>query len=163
MQTLLPRILTEEFGIPLHLLQHYVLYSILVGHPLINILAHPKMLPHENRGHRNDTPLTHSMVPMKAISYFSIGIIRNLRQSRFVSIIQVNKYLARQVRRMLIPQLIANKNDPLRAAVENWVVTTIRLLFYLNCAGSFYIYIIMPSEIRCELKKIFFQQNTIDP
>ncbi|CAF1987246.1 unnamed protein product [Rotaria magnacalcarata] len=129
------------------------------------------------------TPLTYSIVPTIAISYFSIGIARNLRQSRIVSIIQVNKYLARQIRRTLIPQLIlllvsgipyslqtiytvatlSIKKDPLRAAVENLAVTIVRFLFYLNYVGSFYIYILMSSKIRCELKKIFFRQSPIYP
>lgn len=129
------------------------------------------------------TPFTYTLFPMIIITYCSIGIVRNLKRSRFVGVIQMNKYLARQVRRMLIPQLIiliisgiphsiqtvysvatmSIEKHPIRIAVENVILNTVRLLFYLNYVGSFYIYVLMSSEIRHDFKKLFCQRTNILP
>ncbi|CAF4024055.1 unnamed protein product, partial [Rotaria sp. Silwood1] len=52
------------------------------------------------------TPMAYTILPMGVVIYFNIGIVRNLRQSRFIGIVHINNRLVRQVRRMLIPQLI---------------------------------------------------------
>jgi hypothetical protein len=129
------------------------------------------------------TPLAYSVFPIVAICYFNIGIVRNLRASRVTGLVQLNDRLARQVRRMLLPQLIlliisgipfsiqtiyslvtaSIQKDPVRSAIENLILTIVRLLFYLNYACSFYIYIIMSSEVRKEFKKLFWKTNTILP
>ncbi|CAF3175711.1 unnamed protein product [Rotaria sp. Silwood2] len=129
------------------------------------------------------TPIAYSILPMTTVIYFNIGIIRNLRQSRVIGFVHINNHLARQVRRMLIPQLIIlvlsgipysiqtiysvatalQKKSYLQMAIESVILTIVRLLFYLNYVCSFYIYYIMSSEIRREFKKLISQQNTIVP
>lgn len=129
------------------------------------------------------TPFTYTILPIISISYFNMGIIRNLRRARVAGLHQRNTRLARQVRRMLIPQLIIlilsgipfssqtiystatmlMKKTALRLATESVIFTIVRLLFYLNYVCSFYIYVIMSSEIRRELKNYIWQRNPISP
>ncbi|CAF3682130.1 unnamed protein product [Rotaria sp. Silwood1] len=129
------------------------------------------------------TPMAYTILPMGVVIYFNIGIVRNLRQSRFIGIVHINNRLVRQVRRMLIPQLIIlilsgipysiqtiysvatilQKKSYLQLAIESVILNIVRLLFYLNYVCSFYIYYIMSSEIRRELKRLFYQHNSILP
>ncbi|CAF1295948.1 unnamed protein product [Adineta steineri] len=128
-------------------------------------------------------PLTYSILPIIAIIYFNRGIVRHLKQSRIVGYNQTRNRLVKQVRRMLIPQLMiiiisgipfsintiysistsSIHKDPLRLAIESLILQLVRLLFYLNYVCSFYIYILMSSEIRQEFKRIFCKQNLILP
>jgi hypothetical protein len=82
------------------------------------------------------TPLTYIVLPIAATCYFNIGIVRNLRR---------RDRLARQVRRMLLPQLIvliisgipftiqaiysvatiSTEKDSVRIAVESLILTSV--------------------------------------
>ena len=116
-------------------------------------------------------PLFYGLIPLVLISFLSFFMIRNLR-----SIIAVNTstYLTRQLRRMLIPQLIViavsavpfsaqaayatststMPKDVLQRAIENLIFHIVRLLFYCNYIFSFYIYLIMSSEVRKSLRRL---------
>ncbi|CAF0893376.1 unnamed protein product [Rotaria sordida] len=129
------------------------------------------------------TPLVYSILPMTAVICFNIGIVKNLRRSRVISFTNMNTRLARQVRRMLIPQLIilvlsgipfsihsiyslatiSMKKSLIQNAIESVILHTVRLLFYLNYVCSFYIYYIMSSEIRRGFKNLIRPSNTVLP
>ncbi|CAF1398084.1 unnamed protein product [Adineta ricciae] len=130
------------------------------------------------------SPTAYSILPITFICYFNHRIIRNLQQmKRINSIGVVNTRLVRQVRRMLIPQLIvlimsgipfsiqtiysvvtiSTSKDSVRQAAEGVIFNLVRLLFYLNYVCSFYIYIVKSSEIRGECERMFGKRYPILP
>lgn len=116
-------------------------------------------------------PLFYGFIPLILISFFTLSMLQNLR-----SVIRshISNYLTRQIRRMLIPQLIviAVSGIPftiqaayatstatmpksiLQRAIENLIFHIVRLLFYCNYIFSFYIYFFMSSEVRKSLRRI---------
>ena len=116
-------------------------------------------------------PLFHGLIPVVTISFFTSSIIRNLRVR---SNCNSSNHLARQLRRMLFPQLIIivvssvpfgiqaayatitadTKKDAVQLAIEQLLFHIARLLFYCNYIGSFYIYILMSSEVRKSLRRL---------
>jgi hypothetical protein len=91
--------------------------------------------------------------------------------------------MARQVLRMLVPQLIILIASGLpftiqilysaatrlitkgsnQQAIENLIVTITRLLFYLNYISSFYIYTLMSNEFRRIVFDLFYKETEIFP
>jgi hypothetical protein len=91
--------------------------------------------------------------------------------------------MARQVLRMLVPQLIILiasglpftietlysaatmliKKGSNQQAIENLIVTITRLLFYLNYISSFYIYTLMSNEFRRIVFDLFDKETEIFP
>ena len=119
------------------------------------------------------TPLVYTIGPLTCIVMFTRGAIQNLRSSTFNN--HCN-HLTKQIRRMLIPQLIilgisgipfglqniyfdltdhVDKNDR-RKAVEHLFVQINRLFYHFNFVFTFYIYLYMSSEVR----KIFRRLTT---
>ncbi|CAF1071130.1 unnamed protein product [Adineta ricciae] len=130
------------------------------------------------------SPAAYSILPIALICYLNYRIVRNLQQMKRVNSIGVrNTRLVRQVRRMLIPQLIvliisgipfsiqtiysvgtmAMSKDSVRQAAEGVILNLVRLLFYLNYVCSFYVYIVKSSEIRHECGKMFGKRYPILP
>jgi hypothetical protein len=105
---------------------------------------------------------------------FTLGTIRNLR---LVKHLNRKGRLAKQVRRMLIPQLIVLgvsgipfgfqgiylelsskiQKDAFRLALEDFFGQVILLLFHCNYVCTFYIYLYMSSEVRRAFKDLIFK------
>ena len=112
-----------------------------------------------------------------------MGTIRNLR---LTTIHTHHDHLAKQIRRMLIPQLFVlgisgipfgfqtiylgatstvNKSD-VRLSIENLFVQIIRLFYHCNFVCTFYIYVYMSSEVRKVLRRLmmkYLRRNVIQP
>jgi len=127
------------------------------------------------------TPISYVILPIILFTYFNIGIVKNLRDTPVFIVSNTNKRMARQVHRMLVPQLIililsgvpfalqllyssatiSTTKDANRIAIENLIGHITRLLFYLNYVSSFYIYILMSSEFRRIIQNLFHRQNIV--
>ena len=129
------------------------------------------------------TPLVYTLLPFCLIVFFTQATIRNLR-----STVLANRHdrLTKQIRRMLIPQLMilgisgfpfsieviyfevtsSTVKDPLRQAIEHLFVQIDRLFYHCNFVCTFYIYVYMSSDVRKVLKKLFFKyirRNNVEP
>jgi hypothetical protein len=120
------------------------------------------------------TPLVYSVGPLVIMTIFTLGTIRNLRS---VQGIQQQDHLTKQVRRMLIPQLIVLglsgipfgfegiyleitneiQKDDFRLALETFFSQLILLLFHCNYVCPFYIYLYMSTEVRKDFKNLIFK------
>ena len=118
-------------------------------------------------------PLFYGVIPLILISFLTLFMVRNIRS---VVVSNMSNYIARQIRRMLIPQLIviavagipfsvqtayatstaAVPKDTLQRAIENLIFHIVRLLFYCNYIFSFYIYVLMSNEVRKSLRRLLF-------
>lgn len=123
------------------------------------------------------TPLVHIIVPAFVMIYYTRGTIQNLRSGR---VHNSHEHLAKQVRRMLMPQLfilvvsgvpfglegiyyyLTNnvQRNADRQALENVISQIIMLLYHVNYTFSFYIYVIMSSEVRKAVRQHVFQNMT---
>lgn len=129
------------------------------------------------------TPMVYTILPFFLIVFFSQGTIRNLRSTALAN---RHDRLTKQIRRMLIPQLMilgisgfpfsieviyfevtsGIVKDPLRQAIEHLFVQIDRLFYHCNFVCTFYIYVYMSSDVRKVLKKLFFKyirRNHIEP
>jgi hypothetical protein len=127
------------------------------------------------------TPLVYTIGPLTLIILFTRGTIQNLRSTALAN---RRDHLTRQIRRMLIPQLIVlgisgipfglqniyfdltsnvYKND-LRKAIEHLFIQIIRLFYHCNFVCTFYIYLYMSSEVRKVLKRstVSFSQKSVN-
>jgi hypothetical protein len=129
------------------------------------------------------TPIVFIVGPFSLITGFTLGTIQNLR-SMILS--KRQNRLAKQVRRMLIPQLIIlaicgipfgiesiyeditsklNKSD-LRKSIEHLFAQLIRLFYHITFVSTFYIYLYMSNDVRKMLIQFWkkkFQKNRIEP
>ena len=119
------------------------------------------------------TPLVYSVGPLAIMALCTFGTIRNLRS---VERHTRQNCMTRQVRRMLIPQMVVlgisgipfgfesiyfeltNKveKDEFRLALEYFFSQVILLLYHCNYVCPFYIYWYMSSEVRKGFKYLFF-------
>ncbi len=129
------------------------------------------------------TPLVYTIGPLTLIIIFTWSTMRNLRST---ALSYRHDRLAKQIRRMLLPQLIvlaisgipyglqniyfdltsSVPKDDLRKAVENVFVQIIRLFYHCNFVCAFYIYFYMSREVRRVLKRVIrktFGKNVIIP
>ena len=129
------------------------------------------------------TPLVYAIGPLTLITIFTRGTIQNLRGTIFV---HRRDHFTRQIRRMLIPQLIVlgisgipfglqniyihitsyTEKDDLRLAIEHLFVQIIRLFYHCNFVCPFYIYLYVSSEVRKILRKLmqkYFRTNFVVP
>jgi hypothetical protein len=117
------------------------------------------------------TPLVYAITPLTLIILFTQRSLENLRS---MTLIDHRDRLTRQIRRMLIPQLIVLgisgipfglqniyldltnhvDKDDLRLAIEHLFVQIIRLFYHCNFVCTFYIYLYMSSEVRKVLKRL---------
>ena len=122
------------------------------------------------------TPLVYAIVPLTLIIHFTQATIRNVQS---LSLVDRRDRLTRQIRRMLIPQLILlgisgipfglqniyfdltseMEKDDLRLAIEHLFVQIIRLFYHCNFVGTFYIYLYMSSEVRKVLRRLFLKPS----
>jgi hypothetical protein len=131
------------------------------------------------------TPLVYCLGPVGVITYSTLGTVRNLRSH---AVHASNGHLAKQVRAMLMPQLIilgisgipfgfqgiylditsGITKDAIRVAIENFIGQVILIFYHFNYVFIFYIYVYKSSEFRKALKKQFFkcirmrQVNSLD-
>ena len=129
------------------------------------------------------SPLVFIVGPVTLITMFTLGTIRNLRSTTLAN---RRDRLAKQVRRMLIPQLIAlavfgipfgvenlykditNKvqKDALRSATEHLFDQITRLVYHVNFVCTFYMYLYMSRDVRKTLKRLmtkYFRTHLIAP
>jgi hypothetical protein len=129
------------------------------------------------------TPLVFIFGPFTLITIFTLGTIRNLRSSVFTN---RHDRLVKQVRRMLIPQLIVLavcgipfgiesmyeditngvQKDVLRKAIEHLLAQIIRLFYHITFVSTFYIYMYMSNDVKKTLKRFMnkiFRKNRIVP
>jgi hypothetical protein len=125
------------------------------------------------------TPIVFIVGPFALITGFALGTIRNLR---LMVLSKRQDRLARQVRRMLIPQLIilaicgipfgiesmydditskVHKTD-LRKAIEHLFDQLTRLFYHITFVSTFYIYLYMSHDMR-KMFKQFWKKNRIAP
>lgn len=120
-------------------------------------------------------PFGYFFLPVILLLYFNIGIVKNLCDTPVLIVTNTNKRMARQVHRMLVPQLIillvsglpfishtlysaiteSMVKDSDRLAIESLIGHITRLLFYLNFVSSFYVHMLTSSEFR----KIIFERR----
>lgn len=120
------------------------------------------------------TPLVYTVMPLSVILIFTLGTIRNLRA---IDLAHRHDRLTKQIRRMLIPQLIVLgisgvpfgiqsiyfnltskiDKDAVRLATEHLLVQIIRLFYHCNFVCAFYIYLCMSSEVRKAFKKLVYK------
>ena len=129
------------------------------------------------------TPIIFIFGPFTLITGFTLGTMRNLRSMIFTK--RQNR-LTKQVRRMLIPQLIVLAmcgipfgiesvykdatskvlKDSLRKAIEQLFGQIIRLIYHITFVSTFYIYLYMSNDMRrmfIQFWKKKFQKNRITP
>ena len=124
------------------------------------------------------TPLGYCILPITFLTYFNIGIVKNLGDAPVVIVNNTSRRMAKQVHRMLVPQLIililsglpfatqtlysvataSTVKSEDRVAIENLIGHITRLLFYLNYISAFYIYILTSSEFKKIVQNIFRKQ-----
>lgn len=127
------------------------------------------------------TPLVYAIGPLSLITVFAWGTVRNLRSTCFFN---RHDHLTRQIRRMLIPQLLVlaisgipfglqniyihltrNTNkDELRLAIEHFFVQIIRLFYHCNFVCPFYIYLYVSGKVRKILRrkmKKYLRRNVV--
>jgi hypothetical protein len=120
------------------------------------------------------TPLVYSVGPLMVMTAFTLGTVTNLRSATDFN---RHDHLAKQVRRMLIPQLVvlgisgipfgfqgiyleltsSIDKDQFRLAMENLFGQIILLLFHCNYVCPFYIYFYMSNEVRRATKEFIFK------
>ncbi|CAF4240944.1 unnamed protein product, partial [Adineta steineri] len=116
------------------------------------------------------TPLVYGLGPVGVITYCILGTVKNLRLN---NIQRSHEKLAKQVRAMLIPQLIILAisgipfgfqniylditshiaKDAKRIAIENFLGQVVLIFYHFNYVFTFYIYVYKSSEFRKVLKK----------
>jgi hypothetical protein len=120
------------------------------------------------------TPFVYTIGPLTLILFFTRGTIRNLRETKLTD---RRDQLTRQIRRMLVPQLIVlvissipfglqniytdltgqTAKTPLRKAIELLALQFVRLFYHCNFVCTFYIYLYTSREVRKTFKRIFRQ------
>ncbi|CAF1093135.1 unnamed protein product [Adineta ricciae] len=125
------------------------------------------------------TPLIYTIGPLTLITLFTRGILLNLNRTTVQS---HRDHLTRQIRRMLIPQLIllAMSGIPfglqnmyfnltsnvvkssLHRAIEHLCIQIIRLFYHFNFVFTFYIYLYMSSEVRKLFRRMTTKFSTMD-
>jgi len=120
------------------------------------------------------TPLAYAVIPLILIVVFTYGTVKNLKAINFNN--RQNR-LTKQIRRMLIPQLIVlsvsgipfgfqtvylqytneMEKSLVRQAVEHLFIQIIRLFYHCNFVCTFYIYLFMSSEVRRILKRVIMK------
>jgi hypothetical protein len=128
-------------------------------------------------------PIVFIFGPFTLITIFTLGTIRNLRSTSFGN---RHDRLAKQVRRMLIPQLVilatcgipfgidciydditsTVQKDDLRKAIEHLFDEISRLFYHITFVSTFYIYLYMSNDMRKILMRFMsknFQKNRIVP
>jgi hypothetical protein len=129
------------------------------------------------------TPFVYSIGPLVIMTVFTLGTVRNLRTAHGLN---QQGDLAKQVRRMLIPQLVVLgisgipfgfegiyldlssgiTKDDFRLALEDFFSQIILLLFHCNYVCTFYIYLCMSKEVRRAFKNLILKcicKNTVVP
>jgi hypothetical protein len=129
------------------------------------------------------TPLVYTVGPLTIIIIFTRKTIQNLRATTLVN---RRGHLTKQIRRMLIPQLIVLgisgipfglqnmytdltsqvPKDALRKAIELLIFQIVRLFYHCNYAFTFYIYLYTSSEVRNTLKRFthkYLRRNQVIP
>ena len=129
------------------------------------------------------TPLLYTILPFFVIVFFSYKTMENLR---LTGLVHRRDRLLKQIRRMLIPQLMilgisgfpfsfeviyfevtaTEVKSELRQAVEHVFVQIFRLFYHCNFVCAFYIYVYMSTDVRKVLKQIFYKclrKNIIVP
>ncbi|CAF0997228.1 unnamed protein product [Adineta steineri] len=116
------------------------------------------------------TPLVYGLGPVGVITYCILGTVKNLRLN---NIHRSHEKLAKQVRAMLIPQLIILAisgipfgfqniyldmtshiaKDAKRIAIENFLGQVVLIFYHFNYVFTFYIYVYKSSEFRKVLRK----------
>lgn len=117
------------------------------------------------------TPLVFTVMPLVTILVFMRGTIQNLRNT---SLPHRHDRFTRQIRRMLVPQLLIlgvsgfpfglesvyreatsqMPKDDLQLAIERLTFNCFRLFYHLNFVCTFYIYLYMSSEVRLAVKRL---------
>jgi hypothetical protein len=117
------------------------------------------------------TPLVYTITPLTLIILFMQRTLENLRT---MTLVNHRNRLTRQIRRMLIPQLIVLgisgipfglqniyldftlqiPKDNLRLSIEHLFIQIIRLFYHCNFVCTFYIYLYTSSEVRNVLKRL---------
>lgn len=113
-------------------------------------------------------PISYCLLPTILLLYFNYGLVKNLCHAPVVAVTNTSKRMARQVHRMLVPQLIililsglpfmsqtlystgtaSIRKSQERLAIENLISHLTRLLFYLNYVSSFYVHMCTSNEFR---------------
>ena len=129
------------------------------------------------------TPLVYTIGPITIILVCTRGTIRNLCSTTLQN---HRDRLTKQIRHMLIPQLIVlgicgipfglqniytdltshTEKDPYRKAVELLILQIVRLFYHCNYVCTFYIYLYTSSEVRNVTKRLFnqgFRNNRVKP
>ncbi|CAF1093172.1 unnamed protein product [Adineta ricciae] len=129
------------------------------------------------------TPIVFIMGPLVLIAGFTYGTIRNLRATAFAS---RHDRLTKQIRRMVIPQVVILaifglpfgvnclyddltskvQKDPLRKAIEHLIQQITRLIYHVIFVSTFYIYLYMSMEMRKVMVRMirkYFQPRRIEP
>jgi hypothetical protein len=129
------------------------------------------------------TPIVFIIGPFTLITSFTLGTMRNLRSTTFAN---RHDRLARQIRRMLIPQLIilaicgipfgieniyedityGIQKSVLRKSIEHLFAQILRLFYHITFVSTFYIYLYMSKEVRKDFMRLInkdFQKNRIAP
>ncbi|CAF1285863.1 unnamed protein product [Rotaria sordida] len=116
------------------------------------------------------TPFVYTIGPITLIIVLTRGTIRNLRCTNLG---QHRDHLTKQIRRMLVPQLIvlaisgipfglqniytdltsSIQKDSLRKAIELFFLQIVRLFYHCNFVCTFYIYCYTSNEVRHVLKR----------
>ncbi|CAF3478857.1 unnamed protein product [Rotaria socialis] len=125
------------------------------------------------------TPFVYSIGPIFVITFFTLGTVKNLRNA---AAHKRQGRLTKQVRRMLIPQLIVLvvagapfgfegiylnltsniEKSIFRLGLENVFSQLILLLFHCNYVCTFYIYWYMSSEVRKSTQQLFCKRLTLN-
>ncbi|CAF1238412.1 unnamed protein product [Rotaria sordida] len=120
------------------------------------------------------TPLVYCICPIAVVTYCTRGTIQNLRSN---VILNTHDRLSKQVRAMLVPQLIILsisgipfgfqgvylditsyiEKDTFRIAIENFAGQVILIFYHFNYVFTFYIYLFMSSEVRKVLQRDVFR------
>jgi hypothetical protein len=120
------------------------------------------------------TPFVYGVGPAGVITYSILGTVRNLHSNIART---SHDHLSKQVRAMLMPQLIILTisgipfgfqgvyldltsniaKDTSRIALENFLGQVILIFYHFNYVFTFYIYVYKSREIRKALKKQFFK------
>ena len=120
------------------------------------------------------TPLVYGLGPAGVIIFSTLGTVKNLRSD---IVHQSRQRLAKQVRAMLVPQLVilaisgipfgfqniyleltdSMEKEAYRIELENFVSQLILIFYHFNYVFTFYIYVYKSSEIRKALKNQLYQ------
>jgi hypothetical protein len=154
-----------------------IIFWTILYFPMIffsGIINHKCVLTNLSYRRLNDfviTPLVYIIGPFTCIVILTRGTIQNLR---LINLSNHRDHLTRQIRRMLVPQLIILgisgipfglqniyfdltdhiDKDDVRMAVEHLFIQIIRLFYHFNFVFTFYIYLYMSSEVRKIFKRL---------